>query len=693
MKRSVVLLSILLVYLVTIGSNVWAANSLSVVNTGDQKVELTSTLGVEQIKYFTLDAPKRLVVDLYGVLPGNHADTIALDNGFEKLRVGMLADKTRFVFDASGSKFPIFNVDVQTDRAVVSWDSNGLPEVNEAAIAGSAQITAIDFTSASGQSQLNIAIKGQADVTPVQVEGKKLLFSVKNTTLPRSLRREFDTLSFPSVIYSANAYLVNAAGRPEVRFVVQLKDTAPYRLQKVSDGYTLTVEDGAFAKAQPAMSGTLPIAVDGMIDTATSTSSVEMTTPVEMTVPVVDDNVIQTKSNKVYTGEKTSLVFDNADIRDILRLIAEISDLNIIASDQVKGEITLRLVNVPWDQALDLILDVSGLGMIQDGNVIRILPTSDIRKMKEEALAATRSQEKLEDLETEVITVSYADLSSVSGPAEKLLSDRGSITEDSRNKLLIVNDLQARIEKVKDLVNILDTPERQVMIEARIVEVNSDYSKELGVNWQGTFSDSGGDIEEVSFSGGGDYFLSDSTLGTSGIGAGISFGESLIDNFTLDLRLSALEEASLAKIISTPRVTTLNGEEAVIKQGVEEPYQTVEDGEVNTEYKEVVLSLTVTPVINPDNSIILEIEATNDSLVTDGDGATNTKYAKTKVLVRDGETTVLGGIFVESEGDADSGVPYLKDVPVLGNLFKSKTKTNSKEELLIFVTPHILSDK
>jgi type IV pilus assembly protein PilQ len=688
MRRSVVLLSILLICMATMVSNVWAADSLSVVNTGDQKVELTSTLGVERIRYFTLASPNRLVVDLYGVKPGNHEKTLPLGDGFDQLRVGTLADKTRFVFDASDAKFPVFNVDVQSDRALVTWDPNGTPAVIEAVSTGSTQIKSIDFSSAGGQSQLNIALSGQAQATDVRKDDRTLQFALKNTTLPRSLRREFDTLSFPSAIYSANAYLVNAGGEPEVRFVVQLKGDVPYRLQKHADGYALLVEDGSFAMSQPATSGTLAVAVDSMIDTSTAPAVVPGS--VQAAAPVVDNNVVQTRSStKVYTGEKTSLVFDNADIRDVLRLIAEISELNIIVSDKVKGDITLRLVDVPWDQALELILDISSLGMIQEGNVIRVLPSSDIQKMKETELSAAKSQEKLESLETEVISVSYADLSSVATPAEKLLSDRGSITEDSRNKLLIVNDLKDRIEKIKGLVKILDTPERQVMIEARIVEVDSDYSKELGVNWTGTLSNDDDD-SAINLTGGGDYFLSDTTTGQSGLGAGLTLGESIIDNFTLDLNLSALEEAGLSKTISTPRVTTLNGEEAVIKQGTEEPYQTVEDGEVNTEYKEVVLSLTVTPVINPDGSIIMDIEATNDTLVADGDGATNTKYAKTKVLVQDGETTVLGGIFVETESDSDSGVPYLKDLPVLGNLFKSKATSSSKSELLIFITPHIL---
>ncbi|WP_321370716.1 type IV pilus secretin PilQ [uncultured Desulfuromusa sp.] len=696
MRRSVVLLSMLLMFLsVALVSPLCAADSLSVVSVGEKMVQLRATAGIEQIRYFTLDSPKRLVVDLYGVLPGEHNENFELSNGFEQLRVGPLENKTRFVFDVAGSVFPTYKVNTRNDGVVVTWENSQeavADALAEPATEGSAKITAIDFASEGGQSKVYITLSGNSEVAGPSRDENKIQFALKNTTLPRSLRRVFDTLAFPSAIHSVTPYLVDETGRAETRFVVFLKGDVPYSLERSASGYTFTVNDQRYSQTAPVVTGTMPVSAQGGYETQSQSLStfppvVPTSTNAQMPVPVAGQVGLQEKK---FTGEKTSLVFDNADVRDILRLIAEISDLNIIASDDVKGDITLRLIDVPWDQALELVLDVTGLGMLQEGNVVRVLPKDKIRTMKEAELTSMRTQEKLESLITEVVPVSYADLSVVSNPAKKLLSDRGNITEDARNKLLIITDIKQRIEQVRDLISILDTPEQQVMIEARIVEVNSDYSRQLGINWglSSSFNDS--NLDSMALSAGGDFIVGTSLAPVGGVGAGFKFGDIGLDNTILDLRLSALEGASKAKVISTPRVTTLNGEEATISQGTEIPYQTVEDGEVKIEFKEVVLELVVTPVINPDGSVILTIDAKNDSLVPGGEGALYKKTANTKVLVQDGETTVLGGIFIESTGDSDSGVPFLKGLPGVGHLFKSTTKTSSKNELLIFVTPRIL---
>ncbi|MCW8859115.1 MAG: type IV pilus secretin PilQ, partial [Deltaproteobacteria bacterium] len=520
-----------------------------------------------------------------------------------------------------------------------------------------------------------------------------------------SLRREFDTLAFPSAIHSATPYLVNVAGKPEVRFVVLLKGDMPFKLQKNASGYAFTVNDGQYGQAFPVATGMLPVSAQGQVATDTGIPASLSSPPVvgvpsapgQLSVPVIEQ--VTAQPNK-YTGEKTSLVFDNADVRDILRLIAEISELNIIASDAVKGNITLRLIDVPWDQALDLILDVTSLGMIQEGNVVRVLPKDQIRTMKEAELTAARSQEKLEPLVTEVVTVSYADLGSVSGPAQGLLSDRGSITEDSRNKLLIITDIPQRIEKAKELIAILDTPERQVMIEARIVQVNSNYSRDLGVNWVVFANDDNVSPSFQSITGGGGGFLVDVTdealgslIATPGIGTQMQIGRALIDDVVLDLQLSALQSDGKGKVISTPRVTTLNGETATISQGTTIPYQTSGADGPKTEFVNAELKLEVTPVINPDDSIILEILATNDSpSLTAGASAPSidTKKAETKVLIRDGETTVIGGIFIENIQESEEGIPGLMGLPILGHLFKSQKTQTVKDELLIFITPRIM---
>ncbi len=704
MRRSIVLLSMFfLAMMAATASSVIAADSVSSVNIAEKRAELTASAGIEKIRYFTLDSPKRLVVDLYGVQPGEHSRAITLSDGFTSLRVGPYEDKTRFVFDVSGALFPTFKVNTENEQVVVTWQearSAARQAQAEAPTVGSAQVTAIDFSTAGGKSTLLIDLKGEATASDPVLDGNRVQFAIKNATLPRALRRVFDTLAFPSAIHSVTPYLVNVAGQPEVRFNVLLKGKTPYQLQKSADGYTFSVEDGAYATSFAAATGVMPLAVDpsslqaARVDDVAAVETVPAA-PRSLALPIIE--TVAADESK-YSGEKTSLVFDNADVRDILRLIAEISDLNIIASDDVKGNVTLRLIDVPWDQALDLILDITGLGMLQEGNVVQILPKNKIRAMKETELTAARSQEKLEPLVTEVVTVSYADLGSVAGPAEEVLSERGSITEDSRNKLLIITDVPSRIEKAKELIDILDTPERQVMIEARIVQVNSNYSRDLGVNW---FVDARGTSKYGDgIMGGGGGFLVDVTdealgslIATPGLATQLTVGTAVIDDFILSAQLSALESNGNGKVISTPRVTTLNGEKATISQGTSIPYQTSGADGPKTEFVNAELKLEVTPVINPDNSIILEILATNDSpSLTAGATAPSidTKKTETKVLVRDGETTVIGGIFIENIQESEDGIPGLMHIPILGHLFKSSKKQTVKDELLIFITPRIL---
>ncbi len=721
MRRSVVLLSTLILFFsIALVSPLLAADSLSVVEVASKKVQLSATAGIEQVRYFTLDSPKRLVVDLYGVSPGSHDGEFTLSDGFSMLRVGPLDDKSRFVFDVAGLVFPTFKVNTDNNQVSVTWEHSqkaATSALAEPSTVGSAKITAIDFTTEAGKSKFFINVGGSANVTNPVRSGNKIQFALKNTTLPRSLRRVFDTLAFPSAIHSVTPYLVNVADKPEVRFVVFLKGDVSFSLVKSTTGYVFVVNDEAYAQNTEATTGTMAVSATGQtIDTSALGLTVAPVTPItqnktqvavnntasdRLPVPVIEQ-IGASKTN--YSGEKTSLVFDSADVRDILRLIAEISDLNIIASDEIKGNVTLRLIDVPWDQALDLILDVTGLGMVQEGNVVRVLPIDKIRSMKEAELTSERSQEKLESLVTEVVTVSYADLGAVSGPSKDLLSDRGSITEDPRNKLLIVTDVPRRIVKIKELIDILDTPERQVMIEARIVQVNSNYSRDLGVNW-GVFGKNddaftGGDrsIQTVSGAGGGFLVNAASDSGTfssiPGFSTQMQIGNTLINNVVLDLQLSALETDGKGKVISTPRVTTLNGETALISQGTTIPYQTSGADGPKTEFVNAELKLEVTPVINPDGSIILEILATNDSpSLTAGASAPSidTKKAETKVLIHDGETTVIGGIYIESIQESEEGVPWLMSVPFVGNLFKSQKSQTVKDELLIFITPRIVN--
>ncbi|MEZ4484940.1 MAG: type IV pilus secretin PilQ [Syntrophotaleaceae bacterium] len=469
------------------------------------------------------------------------------------------------------------------------------------------------------------------------------------------------------------------------------------------------VNDGPFAEMMPAHVDTqrVPVAmpVRGSaqvkdVQPAQQGMAVEVG-PETPFAPTAGTIVAQGLAQKpVFTGQKISLVFDDANIRNILQLIAEVSDLNIIAGDDVKGTITLRLIDVPWDQALKLIMDIKGLGMLREGNIVRIMPKNEIRKMQQEQFTASRALEKMEDLVTEVVTVNYTDVGSVSSKSRARLTERGSIIEDVRDKKLIISDIPSVVKDIKQLIALLDTPERQVLIEARIVEASSTFSRDLGVNWGLSYDNNPTGTASVAGDTGmgGSFALNPASVaaGSAGFASDFTFGRVGLDKLVLDLRIAALEQSGHGRIVSTPRVTTLNGEEAEISQGTEIPYTTTSDEGTKTEFKKAELSLKVTPEINPDGSIFLEIEAKNDSrgaTVPTGLGsapAIDTKQAETKVMVQDGETTVIGGIFIEDKQESDGGVPWLQHIPILGYLFKSHSVSAERRELLIFITPRIL---
>lgn len=663
---------------------------------------------VEKFLHFTLADPARLVVDLYGVRPSFSERVFYPQDGFSQVRVGTYQDRTRFVFDASATQLPTYNLARQADQIVLTWDAGTAPSSVAAPPAatrpeGRVDVTAINFAKDGGKSQLVIDLSGPAAIEPAVKEGNLIRFGVNNASISRALRRTFDSHSFPSAMLRATPYTVMNGNRQDVRFAVELKGDVPYQLLQQPNKLVLVVDDGAYTTPAIATQVPLPIPVATL-----SAPAPQFNSPIDVPADEEQDTIASMEKEHVYSGEKIRLVFDDADVRDIFQLIAEVSDLNIIVSDEVKGSITLRLIDVPWDQALDLILETKNLGMLKKGNVVRVLPKDQIRSMEEAKFTAARNKEKLEDLVTEVVPVSYTAIKNVEGPCKELMTERGKLTPDERNKQIIVTDIPSVIVAVQKLVKILDTPERQVMIEARIVEADSTFDRSLGVSWGLFQGDNSLTDGWNTISGGlglGGAFIVPPSTGTdfsstqgSGIGGGLSFGKFGADSTVLDLRLSAMETSGNGKVVSRPRVTTLNNELSRITQGTKIPYQTLdENGKVSTELINASLTLEVTPVINPDNTIILSILATNsrpgDILPTGAGEAPgiNTKEAETKVLVKDGETTVIGGIFVEDENFSETGVPILRSIPLIGNLFKSTFRKNTKRELLIFVTPRILN--
>ena len=438
---------------------------------------------------------------------------------------------------------------------------------------------------------------------------------------------------------------------------------------------------------------------DAPLDTAAVPAAVEVPAAIEV---LEEGGLID---GKEYRGRRVSLDFKDVEIADVLRLIAEVSDLNIIAGDEVDGNVTIRLVEVPWDQALDVILMTKGLGFIRVGNVLRIAPSEVLKAEEEIRLQERRNKEKLEDLEVKLMPVNYASVKDVEGLVKRLLSARGTVNLDERTNTLIIKDISSVIDEASALIAAIDTQTPQVMIEAKIVEANLDFSRELGSVWgiqTNQFVDPfDADTPQRGF-GSEDFRPIDNNSlvfsnpitaipnGLATIGALI-----LDEDFRIDAQIQAAESTGDGKVVSSPRIVTLDNKEATIEQGVSIPFQTFEGGDAKLEFIDAVLSLIVTPHITADESIIMEIAITrnapDDSVDTPtGSPAIAKNQVETEALVKDGQTLVLGGIYTITKSTRQSRIPYLHRIPVIGNMFKNNSVTDARKELLVFVTPRIV---
>ncbi len=451
-----------------------------------------------------------------------------------------------------------------------------------------------------------------------------------------------------------------------------------------------------------------------------------------------DKNPLRPKAANHYTGKKISLDFQDIEVRRVLQLLADFTEINMVAADTVQGNITLRLKDVPWDQALDIVLKTKNLDKRRNGNVIWIAPVTELIKAEEEEAKALRQSVKLSPLQTEYLTLSYAKAadieklitqsktagnsgSSNSGNSDEdrgnLLSPRGTISADTRTNTLIINDTALNIDQIRKMVDLLDVSVKQVMVEARIVKASTDFTKEMGVKW-GLLSQ-GINQNDHLLVGGSDTTLWDLKtpdddgkytiqrpsnlnvdLGVTTAGASrIAFGLISLSDFMLDLELSALQADGYGEVISTPKVLTADKQQAKVASGQEIPYQSVtgtgSNATSSTEFKEALLSLDVTPSITPDGKVQMKLNIKSDSpagYAQNGEIILNKNEINTDVLVNNGETVVLGGIFNQETQSKQTKVPFLGDIPYVGRLFRKDLKSDAKNELLIFVTPRIVND-
>ncbi|WP_283182626.1 MULTISPECIES: type IV pilus secretin PilQ [unclassified Pseudomonas] len=635
---------------------------------------------------YTTESPARIALDLPGVVSQLKSKNRDLGGGNARSATVVQAkDRTRLIINLTQLTPYNARVEGNTLFVVVGQGANKTasspaPKTPRAATATPAPakayapvgkaIRGVDFQRGTqGEGNVVIDLSDPSIAPDIQERDGRIILGFAKTQLPEPLRVRLDVKDFATPVQFVNA---SATG----------------------DRATISIEpSGAFDYSTYQTDNKLTVSIRPM---------------------TVDDLQKRNTERFAYTGEKLSLNFQDIDVRSVLQLIADFTNLNLVASDTVQGGITLRLQNVPWDQALDLVLKTKGLDKRKIGNVLLVAPADEISARERQELESQKQIADLAPLRRELLQVNYAKAADIAKlfqsvtSAEAKVDERGSITVDERTNNIIAYQTQDRLDELRRIVAQLDIPVRQVMIEARIVEANVDYDKSLGVRWGGSLQNKG----NWNTSGVSNGANASSTIGTPGStstnspfvdlgtaantsGLGIAF---ITDNVLLDLELTAMEKTGNGEIVSQPKVVTSDKETAKILKGTEIPYQEASSsGATSVSFKEASLSLEVTPQITPDNRIIMEVKVTKDepdylNKVQDVPPIKKNEV-NAKVLVNDGETIVIGGVFSNTQSKVVDKVPFLGDVPYLGRLFRRDVVSEKKSELLVFLTPRIMNNQ
>lgn len=730
MRLSVALLSM------AISPMLLAANlkNMEVISLPGERVELQLAFDepISAPNGYTIDQPARIALDLPGVKNqlgerrrdvdiGNVRNlTIVESNNVTRLVVGLnslVPYTTRVegnnVYVILGEQLvaaPVVPV-VQTTTVTTAPSSTVTTTVtkpiqNRPVIAIGDAIENIDFRRGdNGEGNIVVKLSNSSISPDVQERGGRIVLNFPKTQLPESLRVRLDVKDFATPVQFINS-------------------TAK------SDGSTISIEP------------------KGNYDYLVFQANDELTVSVKHVTAAEKQRRLEDQG--IFKGDTLSLNFQDIEVRSVLQILADFTKLNLVATDSVTGSITLRLQNVPWDQALDIIMRTRGLAKRQEGNVLIIAPADELAESARKMFDAQETIKATQPLRRELITVNYADATSIialfqatmsqtnsvqtgqnaSGAgtysASMTMNDRGSLAVDKRTNTIIAYQTEDRLEELRRIVAQLDKPVRQVLIEARVVEANVDFAKSLGVRWGADWKAGrhwngyGGADGRVNSEGGsgtsddynlGTFITYDEGTGLYGVpasapyvdlgaldatsGFGIGF---FSKNVMIDLKLNAMQSSGQGEIISQPKVTTSDKETAKILKGSEVPYREASSsGATSTSFKEAVLSLEVTPQITPDNQVMMAVKVTKDSIDNSrtywGVPPIDKNEVNAKVLVADGETIVLGGVFQNSQTKKVEKVPYLGDLPVMGRLFRRDTVNNQKQELLIFITPRIIDSK
>jgi type IV pilus assembly protein PilQ len=689
-----------------IGSTARADDALKLesidVQTSGQQVQLKLHMNgpAPEPLPFTIDKPARIAFDLPNT-------TLALVSRRIDVRSGGV--DTVLAAEANGRTRVVVNVDslmpytTRVDGNTITVTLGSLPgdAAKQAAVAHSSSgqgaatveraIRTIDFRrGADGTGRVIVQLTDPRTPVNVRQEGNQVVVDFAGTLMPKNLMRRYDVMDFATPVQTVDAVRVEGSSR----LVITAQGDFEQLAYQSDNQYTIEIKPSLKHAAAD--------------------------------------------EKKEYTGERLTLNFQDIDVRSVLQLLADTSGQNIVVSDSVSGNLTLRLQNVPWDQALDIVLRTKGLDKRRQDNVIIIGPTAELASREKAELAARKEVQELSPVHTEFMQVNYAKVADLQklirptgaaggagGGRNSMLSSRGTLTIDERTNTLLVQDTAENLADIRRLVQTLDVPVKQVLIEARIVVVTDSFERDLGAQLGITGFTTAGANSLLTVSGtnaGTDSMLSSafppSTTTPSGyvnfptlnnryqvnlpaanVNGSIALSL-LAGKHLLDLELTAAQNEGKSETISSPRIITANQKQATIMQGVEIPYQeSASSGATTTQFKNAVLSLKVTPLITPDNRVILDLDVSDDTVgaqVTSATGGSvpsiDTREIITQVLVNDGQTVVLGGILDTTKSYTATKVPFFADIPVLGNLFKSTIKINNKTELLIFITPKILRE-
>lgn len=696
-------------------------------------------------KAFALSQPARLVVDLAGVRDAVAGGRVEVGGPLVKtVRVAQHDDKTRVVIDgAAEGVFSERGIATASDGLVVAIGTGAqriadatasgrgaAPAVaaapaepanatDVAAAAGEGSVLrGIQLDTAAGRDRIVLVSEGTLHYEVTEPDAETLVLRLPRATLAPAAAVHL-TPDLPGTVSEVSTY-VDADANGETR--VRIRRSAGVMPTIRQDGPALMIDfpraEGVASELPLLTAAEMAVAEKGTAATPAMLDGKAQPGPAAggHASSILQEGGLLT--GKQYSGRRISLDLKDVDIDDVLRLIAEVSELNVIAGDDVAGKVTIRLVDVPWDQALDVILLTKGLGFVRVGSVLRIAPSQLLQQEEEARLQERRAKEKLEDLQVKTMPVNYADVKEVEKMVKKMLSARGVVNVDLRTNTVIVKDIPAVVKEAASLIASLDTQTPQVLIEAKIVEANLDFSRELGAQWaigsQPLTAD--GNKDHLPGIGAGgvkpliyntqrgatswplqtpNWVSSQNPITSTANGLLNLSGYVLDDRFSVALQIQAAEANGEGKVISSPRVVTLDNREAKIEQGLSIPYQTFENGDAQLEFIDALLSLLVTPHITADQSIIMKIEVTRNAPdesvpTTTGSPAIRKNEAKTETLVKNGQTLVLGGIYVIEKSQRSTRVPYLHRIPLIGAAFKNDQVTDARKELLIFVTPRIV---